>query len=557
MDEKIALRIANIQTLDGLTQFEKNAERLKALTDDIKAAVDLRTAELGRDLVVKRTGIAVTDLSIAEEKIIQAVSAYVGIKRRMGRNANRTFMQLENRGLIDSAEVSVAKAKPTRGYETLTAENLTDLSYEQIIIDHPEEFSDRALWYAKRTLGLQNTSEKPPAKSSTPVQRRTEALLEWLRTRAATDNGIIPVYTNAEAAVAIGLGDMHQYGRVHGNIQSRLDFACYKSGLPPLGLAAESPFAEAWGNSERRSWDFPIPIMRQAARLRRWSGRDFDQLLARTRTLPGQAHLSWKAEIADNGEAVRQWAFGQAFLPEDLSPAEIQAAPAGVRNPDWTREEHILALDLYLMLRGTSYSDESAEVISLSETLRKLAGIRGMSGDAAFRNPNGVSMKMMNFRRIDPEYTANGRVGLNRGSSVEESVWREFADNQTALTSAAEAIIALIDEAEHLSPDSDRYWVLVCNPKKWAIDRFLADGIREDTWGIRPSDAQFFAPGQLAIIRVGVDNRTTVDMPYARWRALRSLPRVGIAYIGLQQRNGNLAGPQFAFDICAPLALIP
>ncbi|HWL05413.1 MAG TPA: EVE domain-containing protein [Xanthobacteraceae bacterium] len=512
MDERLARTIANISTLEGLAQFERNAERLKALNDEVRAAVDTRTAELGRELVAKRTGLLVTDLTPAEEKIIQAVSAYVGIKRRMGRNANRTFMQLENRGLIDSAEVSVAKAKPTEGYETLNAENLSDLSYEKIIIDHPDEFSDRALWYARRTLGLPNISEKPPARGSTPVQRRTEELIDWLRSRAAQSGGAIPPFSNVEAAAAIGLGDMHQYGRVHGNIQSRLDFACYQAGLPPLGLTAEAPFDEAWGNPDGRPWNFPISSMREAATSRRWSARDFDRILARTRALPGQAHLSWKAELADNGEEVRAWANGEAWADEDSAPTQTdQGSPAGARNPDWTREEHILALDLYLRLRGTSYGETTPEVIALSETLRALATIRGMSGGPTFRNPNGVSMKMMNFRRVDPEYTADGRVGLDRGSGVEASVWSEFAVDRPALARAVEAIMASIDEAEHLATGADRYWVLVCNPKKWAIDQFLADGAQEDSWGIRPSDAKFFAPGQLALVRVGVDSRSAAE----------------------------------------------
>jgi hypothetical protein len=52
------------------------------------------------------------------------------------------------------------------------------------------------------------------------------------------------------------------------------------------------------------------------------------------------------------------------------------------------------------------------------------------------------------------------------------------------------------------------YWVLVCNPKKWAIDRFLDRSIERDTWDVRPSDSSRFAPGQLAIVRVGVDRRS-------------------------------------------------
>ena len=58
---------------------------------------------------------------------------------------------------------------------------------------------------------------------------------------------------------------------------------------------------------------------------------------------------------------------------------------------------------------------------------------------------------------------------------------------------------------------SPGYWVFVCNPKKWAIDRFLAERIERDTWGIRPADRQRFASGQLALIRVGVDRRTNAE----------------------------------------------
>ena len=55
------------------------------------------------------------------------------------------------------------------------------------------------------------------------------------------------------------------------------------------------------------------------------------------------------------------------------------------------------------------------------------------------------------------------------------------------------------------------YWVFVCNPKKWAIDRFLDRRVEHDTWGVRPSDRHRFAPGQLGIIRVGVDRRTVAE----------------------------------------------
>jgi hypothetical protein len=126
---------------------------------------------------------------------------------------------------------------------------------------------------------------------------------------------------------------------------------------------------------------------------------------------------------------------------------------------------------------------------------------------------NGVYMKMMNFRRFDPEYASEGKVGLTRGNKDEEVVWNEFSSNPECLAAAVAAIRLKIEgDADLISSHADTpYWVFVCNPKKWAIDRFLDREIERDTWGIWPSDRSRFAPGQLGIIRVGVDRRSAAE----------------------------------------------
>src|SRR5262249_32934842 len=155
---------------------------------------------------------------------------------------------------------------------------LADLSYEQIIVDHPEEFSARAIWYSRRTLGLPTGSDRPPAKAITPVQVRTETLVNWLRSRAISNGGYLSPHAKAEAASILGFYVMHKFGGVFGNIQSRLDFACYLVGLPPLGLTAAEPFARAW-NQRDRSWAFPIQSMQAAARAHDWSAQEFERVL--------------------------------------------------------------------------------------------------------------------------------------------------------------------------------------------------------------------------------------------------------------------------------------
>ena len=106
-----------------------------------------------------------------------------------------------------------------------------------------------------------------------------------------------------------------------------------------------------------------------------------------------------------------------------------ERAPLGGRNPDWTRDELVLALELYLRNPRSPPGKASKEVAELSATLRLLGERLGWVRDDKFRNVNGVYMKMMNFRRFDADVIASGRVGLTRGNSDDGAVYREFASD--------------------------------------------------------------------------------------------------------------------------------
>jgi predicted RNA-binding protein with PUA-like domain len=110
------------------------------------------------------------------------------------------------------------------------------------------------------------------------------------------------------------------------------------------------------------------------------------------------------------------------------STHEVHAGPH--RNPPWTRDELILALELYLRNPSSPPGKESRAVIELSELLNKLGRVLGQRDDETFRNANGVYMKMMNFRRFDQDYTSAGKVGLTRGNKDEEAVWLEFSEDR-------------------------------------------------------------------------------------------------------------------------------
>src|SRR3954468_3222488 len=121
------------------------------------------------------------------------------------------------------------------------------------------------------------------------------------------------------------------------------------------------------------------------------------------------------------------------------------------RNPVWSRDELILALDLYMQLRPSFPDGRHPEVVELSRLLNRLAAVSETVGSAKFRNGNGVAMKLQNFRRLDPSQEGKGLPGGGRG---EEEVWAIFADDPERLRSAAAAIRATVAALED-SPDPE------------------------------------------------------------------------------------------------------
>jgi len=69
---------------------------------------------------------------------------------------------------------------------------------------------------------------------------------------------------------------------------------------------------------------------------------------------------------------------------------------------------------------------ESPAVTELSALLNKLHRLNGVAGSATLRNPNGVYMKMMNLRAIDPTFTSQGKAGMKSGGALEKDVWADY-----------------------------------------------------------------------------------------------------------------------------------
>lgn len=131
-------------------------------------------------------------------------------------------------------------------------------------------------------------------------------------------------------------------------------------------------------------------------------------------------------------------------------------------NPDWVRDELIVALDFYLQHRESPPGKETAALSKLSRQLNALGKQLFLPDmrENTFRNTNGVYMKLMNFRRLDPRYSATGKVGLLRGSKADAEVWHEFADEPEHCAAVARAILSVLVKPEPASVwATDTEWI--------------------------------------------------------------------------------------------------
>jgi 5-methylcytosine-specific restriction protein A len=121
-------------------------------------------------------------------------------------------------------------------------------------------------------------------------------------------------------------------------------------------------------------------------------------------------------------------------------------------NPDWTRDELILALDLYFREPSARGSKSHPGCIELSQVLNALSIHSQSNYENTFRNENGVGMKLSNFLKYDPTYKGKG---LQSGSKLEAEVWESFAQDLPRLASVSKAIRAGISELN--STESDKF----------------------------------------------------------------------------------------------------
>lgn len=119
------------------------------------------------------------------------------------------------------------------------------------------------------------------------------------------------------------------------------------------------------------------------------------------------------------------------------------AATKGHGNPNWTRDEIILAFDLYRSLEGIIPPKSDPRISDFSSLLQNLPYHASKPRNQTFRNIDGVRFKLQNIRNL-----VTG-VGLDHVSEGDRAVVSEFLGDDERLKTAASHIL---EAASHLVP---------------------------------------------------------------------------------------------------------
>jgi putative restriction endonuclease len=94
----------------------------------------------------------------------------------------------------------------------------------------------------------------------------------------------------------------------------------------------------------------------------------------------------------------------------------------------WTKDELILAINLYCKLPFGKLHSHNPEIIKLARLVD--------------RSANSVALKLVNFASLDPSLQARGIKGVSNVSKLDREVWNEFYQNWNRLPFESEILLA-------------------------------------------------------------------------------------------------------------------
>ncbi len=97
----------------------------------------------------------------------------------------------------------------------------------------------------------------------------------------------------------------------------------------------------------------------------------------------------------------------------------------------WTRDELILALNLYCKLPFGRLHGRNPEVVHLAQLID--------------RTPNSVAYKLVNFASLDPSLQARGIKGASNTSTLDKAIWNEFFEALNTTSFESEKLLAKLE----------------------------------------------------------------------------------------------------------------
>jgi putative restriction endonuclease len=94
----------------------------------------------------------------------------------------------------------------------------------------------------------------------------------------------------------------------------------------------------------------------------------------------------------------------------------------------WTREELILAINLYCKMPFGKMHKTNTAIIELAELIG--------------RTPSSVALKLGNFASFDPTLKARGIKGASNASKLDKAIWDEFYNNWDEVLLQSEEMLA-------------------------------------------------------------------------------------------------------------------
>lgn len=98
---------------------------------------------------------------------------------------------------------------------------------------------------------------------------------------------------------------------------------------------------------------------------------------------------------------------------------------------DWSREELIIAFNLYCKIPFGRIHIRNSSVIALAKAIG--------------RTPSAVSWKLANFARLDPSLKKRNITGASHGAKAEVEIWNEFSNNWEKLTFESELLLKQLE----------------------------------------------------------------------------------------------------------------